>query len=154
MTIAIDFDGTVVKHRYPNIGESIGAEVVLKELVKAGHRLILYTMRDHDTHEVPERSGLVSTTGDCLQAAVDWFYKKGIRLWGVNCNPTQKAWTSSPKVHADLYIDDRAFGVPLKTDPETGGYYVDWVKIAQVFALKGILSMEAYSRIQNSTAFV
>lgn len=45
MIIAVDFDGTVVSHEYPHIGEDIGAVPVLKELVAAGHKLILYTMR-------------------------------------------------------------------------------------------------------------
>ena len=45
MYIAIDFDGTCVTHEYPNIGKDIGAIPVLKQLVKDGHKLILYTMR-------------------------------------------------------------------------------------------------------------
>ena len=41
MIIAVDFDGTCVTHKYPDIGEDIGAVPVLKELVDKGHRLIL-----------------------------------------------------------------------------------------------------------------
>ena len=44
-TIALDFDGTVVTHEYPHIGEDAGAVPVLKELVANGYRLILHTMR-------------------------------------------------------------------------------------------------------------
>lgn len=44
-TIAIDFDGTVVTHAYPEIGEDAGAAPVLKELTDNGCRLILYSMR-------------------------------------------------------------------------------------------------------------
>ena len=45
MDICIDFDGTCVKHEFPEIGEDIGAAPVLKELIANGHRLILFTMR-------------------------------------------------------------------------------------------------------------
>ena len=45
MVIAVDFDGTCVTHAFPKIGEDIGAVPVLKRLVKAGHKIILYTMR-------------------------------------------------------------------------------------------------------------
>ena len=84
--IAVDFDGTVVTHAYPEIGEDAGAVPVLKELVENGCRLILYSMRH----------------GKLLDQAVAWFREKGIPLYAVNENPEQKRWTSSPKVHADL----------------------------------------------------
>jgi hypothetical protein len=45
MIIAIDFDGTCTSHDFPNIGKDIGAAPVLKDLIRNGHELILYTMR-------------------------------------------------------------------------------------------------------------
>lgn len=39
--IAVDFDGTVVTHAYPEIGDDAGAVPVLKELTDNGCRLIL-----------------------------------------------------------------------------------------------------------------
>jgi len=45
LIIAIDFDGTCTPHDTPASGGDIGAEPVLKKLVAAGHRLILWTMR-------------------------------------------------------------------------------------------------------------
>ena len=94
--IAVDFDGTCVTHEYPYIGQDIGAIPVLKELVEQGHFLILYTMR----------------SGNLEKEAVNWFKANDIPLYAVNKNPTQKKWTKSPKVHADVYIDDGALGVP------------------------------------------
>lgn len=42
--------------------------------------------------------------------------------------------TSSPKVHADLYIDDAALGCPLIYNPDFSDRpYVDWEKVRQVF---------------------
>ena len=37
--IAVDFDGTVVTHAYPEIGDDAGAVAVLKELTDNGCRL-------------------------------------------------------------------------------------------------------------------
>ena len=43
MTIAVDFDGTIVEHRYPNIGkERPFAFDVLKKLQEEGHKLTLW----------------------------------------------------------------------------------------------------------------
>ena len=47
MTIAVDFDGTIVEHRYPQIGEEIPFAIeTLKMLIKDRHRLILWSVRE------------------------------------------------------------------------------------------------------------
>ena len=66
--IAVDFDGTVVTHAYPEIGDDAGAVPVLKELTDNGCRLILYTMRH----------------GKLLDDAIRWFRERGIPLYAVN----------------------------------------------------------------------
>ncbi len=111
-TICVDFDGTVVAHEYPNIGADVpGAERVLKKLQASGVRIILWTMR----------------SGAELDDAVKWFIKRGITLFGVNTNPEQSAWTTSPKAYGQIYIDDAAFGCPLTTNPKYDGRpFVDW----------------------------
>lgn len=109
MYIAIDFDGTCVTHEYPNIGKNVGAVPCLQQLVQNGHKLILYTMR----------------SGKTLTEAVKWFKNNNIPLYGINENPSQKRWTSSPKVYAHIYIDDAAIGIPLIT-PAIGRPYVNW----------------------------
>ena len=65
--IAVDFDGTVVTHAYPEIGDDAGAVPVLKELTDNGCRLILYTMRH----------------GKLLDDAIRWFRERGIPLYAV-----------------------------------------------------------------------
>lgn len=66
-----------------------------------------------------------------LQDAIDWFKENEIPLWGINENPKQKEWTSSPKIYANIYIDDAALGTPLRYAKECGLYrpYVDWDKM-------------------------
>ena len=119
MIIALDFDGTCVKHAYPEIGEDIGAVPVLKEFVRQGHQLILNTMR----------------SGKLLDEAVQWFENNGIKLSGANYTPGQATWTSSPKVYANIYIDDAALGCPTNYDG-INRPYVDWKIVAQAFGYK------------------
>lgn len=121
--IAIDFDGTCVTHDYPYMGSDIGAVPVLKELADAGYRLVLHTMR----------------SGKLEKEAVQWFKKNDIPLFGINSNPEQKSWTASPKVYADLYIDDAALGIPLTTSQTSVRPYVDWVKVREWLVNEGYL---------------
>ena len=124
MYIAVDFDGTCVTHDYPRIGKEIGATRVLKRLVEAGHKLILNTVR----------------SGKELQDAIHWFNKNEIELYGVNENPTQKRWTTSPKVYAHMYIDDAAFGCPLRNVPDFSDRpFVDWDSIYRQLIRMGIV---------------
>ncbi len=119
--IAIDFDGTCVTHEYPNVGNDIGAVPVLKELVVAGHQLILWTMRSKGP----------------LMDALEWFQDNEIPLWGINSNPEQKSWTDSPKAYAHIYIDDAALGAPLTGTGERPWY--DWYAGRELLVDIGVL---------------
>lgn len=112
MLIGVDFDGTIVEHEFPDIGEPTpGAFAWLGQIQAAGAKLILWTMR----------------SGETLDEAVQFCSEHGIEFYGINKNPTQSRWTLSPKAYAELYIDDAAFGCPLKENPRMGGRpYVDW----------------------------
>jgi len=115
--IAIDFDGTLVTHDYPEVGQELAGSVeTCKELIKNGHQLILWTMR----------------SGKELQDAVQWCFERSITLVGVNKNPTQESWTASPKAYASIYIDDAALGAPLNYDPSYHSRpYVDWTRVRE-----------------------
>lgn len=124
MVIAIDFDGTCVEHDYPSVGLEVeGAVDVLKALNSRGHRLILYTMR----------------SGELLDAAIRWFKQRKIELWAVNENPEQGKWTDSPKVHADLYIDDSALGCPIRFIDGVRRPVVNWVKVRTLLENNNLL---------------
>jgi hypothetical protein len=115
--IAVDFDGTIVDHRFPDIGKPVpGAFKWMKKLQAAGAHLILWTMRsDGQKH------------GDVLTQAVEFCRSHGIEFWGVNGNPDQARWTGSPKCYAQAYVDDANAGCPLRDNPRMGGRpYVDW----------------------------
>lgn len=140
MDICIDFDGTCVAHEYPEIGKDIGAVPVLKELVEKGHRLILFTMRS-DRKKKKKVGGLeVYEEQYFLTDAVKWFAENDIPLYGIQKNPTQRFWTSSPKAYGQLYIDDANLGCPLISDDSTADRpYVDWIKVRKILEEKEIL---------------
>lgn len=124
MIIAIDFDGTVVEHRYPQVGRDLpGVVETLKALVKKRHELILFTMR----------------SGIRLDEAVEWFAERNIPLFGVQTNPEQSEWTDSPKAYAHLYIDDAALGCPLIHPPCGNRPYVDWAAVSLILRTRGLL---------------
>ncbi|MBC7417658.1 MAG: hydrolase [Pedobacter sp.] len=95
--IAVDFDGTIVEHMYPEIGpEMLFAFATLKELQKRGHRLILWTYRD----------------GEYLQKAVDYCAENGMIFYAVNENYPGETneGNYSRKLLVDIFIDDRNIG--------------------------------------------
>jgi len=97
LTIAIDFDGTIVEHRYPEIGRVRPlAFQTLKALQSNGHRLILWSHR----------------SGKKLNEAVEFCHKHGIEFYAVNKNYPEEEWkeNESRKILADVYIDDRNLG--------------------------------------------
>lgn len=141
MTINIDFDGTCVTHEFPKVGKSIGAEKVLKRLVDNGHQLILFTMRsDRDKPKPVIDPTIQNVTGKFLTDAINWFKDNDIPLYGVQTNPTQLNWTTSPKSYAELMIDDSALGCPLKIDLGLSKRpFVCWVTVEKHLELMGIL---------------
>lgn len=100
MVIAVDFDGTIVEHKYPHIGKEIPfAIATLKKLQAERHLLILWSVRE----------------GKLLEEAVEFCRKCGLEFYAVNANhPDEeiKTDTVSPcrKLKADLFIDDRNVG--------------------------------------------
>ena len=95
MIIAVDFDGTIVEHRYPDIGrEKPFAIETLKKLANEQHRLILWTVRK----------------GKLLQEAVEFCRTRGLDFYAVNRNFPEENEPEERKLRADLWIDDRNLG--------------------------------------------
>ncbi|MDR3062383.1 MAG: hypothetical protein LBU57_09785 [Dysgonamonadaceae bacterium] len=97
MTIAVDFDGTIVEHDYPYIGKPIPFAIeTLKKIQESGeHKLILWTVRE----------------GEYLEEAVNYCREKGIEFYAVNKNePDEELFTRPRKLAVDLFIDDRNLG--------------------------------------------
>lgn len=136
MQIVIDFDGTCVTHEFPNIGRDVGAIPVLKELIAEGHDLILFTMRS-DTEK-----------GKYLTEAAKWFRHHDIPLYGIQVNPTQHTWTTSPKAYGQIIIDDAALGCPLVYCGDDRPY-VDWDKVRIELAERGLLPRKAMPKTRE-----
>lgn len=121
MIIGIDFDGTIADHCFPSIGEPVpGAFTWMKHFQTLGAKLVLWTMRSDG-----EAAG-----GNYLSAAVAFCRRHGVEFWGVNRNPEQGSWTSSPKLYANCYVDDAAIGCPLLPPMRPGGkMVVDWAVV-------------------------
>ena len=99
MTIAVDFDGTIVEHRYPRIGKEIPFAIeTLKRLQEDRHRLILWTVRE----------------GRLLDEAVAYCQERGLVFYAVNQdypeNIPVKRISASRKLKVDVFIDDRNVG--------------------------------------------
>ena len=120
MIIAVDFDGTIVKHEYPKIGKPVFSSIYwIKRWIKLDAKIILYTMR----------------SGNELQDAVKYLEDNDIDLYGVNKHPEQYKWSDSPKVYANIYVDDASFGCPIrKLKMERA--YVDWEIVGPVIEKK------------------
>ena len=99
MIIAVDFDGTIVEHRYPAIGEEKPFAIeTLKMLIRDRHQLILWSVRE----------------GQLLEEAVQWCRERGVEFYAVNRDyPEEDPRHNqhfSRKLKADIFIDDRNLG--------------------------------------------
>jgi len=98
MILAIDFDGTICRGKYPSIeGLQPYAKETINKLFDNGHYLIINTCR----------------SGNQLLEAINWMLQQGIKFHRVNDNhPEQTALynNNSRKIYAHLYIDDKNLG--------------------------------------------
>lgn len=131
MIIAVDFDGTIVEDKYPDIGaERAFATETLRMLIRDRHRLILWTVRE----------------GRTLEEAVEWCRKRGVEFYAVNKDfPEENESTNahfSRKIKADYFIDDRNIGgLP------------DWGQIYQIISehrtLEQIIREQVNNRLED-----
>lgn len=99
MIIAVDFDGTIVEHKYPEIGPEVPfATETLRMLIRDRHQLILWSVRE----------------GRLLDEAIQWCRDRGVEFWAVNRDFPEEDITRNEnfarKLRVDLFIDDRNLG--------------------------------------------
>lgn len=99
MLIAVDFDGTIVEHKYPAIGPEIPFAIdTLKKLAADRHKLILWSVRE----------------GKLLEEAVEFCRQRGLEFYAINRDyPEEEKGQNnhySRKLKVDLFIDDRNLG--------------------------------------------
>ncbi len=127
MTIAVDFDGTIVENKYPEIGkEKDFAIQTLVTLQQEGNKIILFTSRE----------------GDLLDEAIAFCHERGLDFYAVNSNDPPEAMfpRQTAKVIADVYIDDR----------NLGGIPSDWNEIYEMIGQKRAERREKRKRKHKS----
>lgn len=126
MIIAVDFDGTVVEHKYPKIGDPIPFAIeTLLQLQKEGHTLLMWSVRE----------------GELLQEAIDYCASKGLHYYAANKNhPEEDPATASRKLDADLFIDDRNVGGL----PDWGMIYQMIQEMRRKKSSRGGISLESF----------
>ena len=98
-SVLVDFDGTIVEHRFPGIGDPLpGAFRVLKRLKEAGYQLVLWTCREN-----------WSATQMHLEDAVVFCRENGIEFDAVN-ESIPNMWGPSRKPLCTVHVDDRNLG--------------------------------------------
>jgi predicted mannosyl-3-phosphoglycerate phosphatase (HAD superfamily) len=104
--VLVDFDGTIVEHRYPKIGTPLpNAFEVLKDLKMAGYKIILWTCRENYGHLI-----------DCqyLTEAVKFCSENGVEFDAVNETLEEHEFRPENcvkrKPYAHYQIDDRNLG--------------------------------------------
>lgn len=100
--IAVDFDGTLCRNAWPEIGEPYPKMIEhIKRCRQEGDRIILWTCRE----------------GTDLEKAVEWCAERGLFFDAVNDNLEEIKELfggNSRKIVADLYIDDKGMrAIPL-----------------------------------------
>lgn len=112
--IAIDFDGTIVEDKFPEIGElRPRAAHCIKALRDKGHQLILWTCRG---------TGEELIYKDKLKEAVEFCAKNSIFFDAINENVLGSPHVAEPKIYFDYVIDDKSVGG-----------CIDWGMIEHVF---------------------
>jgi len=121
MYIILDFDGTVVEHKYPRIGKPNPLAIeTIQKIQKAGHKIILNTYR-----------------ADCndgtLYEAIEYLRKHGIEV--DKCNkrkiaPPDWNWNYF-KARGIIYIDDICKGTPLRSSADMLSEMVDWNAVSK-----------------------
>ena len=107
LVFAVDFDGTIVDHAFPEIGrEKPHAIGTLKALQEAGHKVIIYTCRR------PPYVGPI----------IEWMLDRGFRPDAINKNLSHLPTNHPSKILAHVYIDDRSFPP-----------FTDWLDVQKVY---------------------
>lgn len=139
MIIAIDFDGTIAKWaKFPNIGTLVpNSREVINRLYDSGHKIIIWTCRGKGGEE----------------SVVKWLQDNDVRYHSINMNTHSVTFDPSPKVIADLYIDDKSAMCPLTFDSipydlsfqwaeKPNNVYVDWDVLEYWLKEKGYYTIE------------
>jgi len=116
--VSIDFDGTIVRDAYPDIGEPYpGAIDAINDLYDAGYCIIINSCRARNQ--------------ECDM--VRWIYLNDLKINHCNENCLElicKYRTDCRKISADIYVDDKSLFAPSMENPN------QWNNIKNLILLK------------------
>ncbi len=95
--LCVDFDGTIVEHEYPDMGElKEGAKEYINKLYDEGYYIIIWTCR----------------AGYPLVDMINFLDDKGVKYHKINENAPFEmiGFKPSPKVFCNIHIDDTNLG--------------------------------------------
>lgn len=147
MIIFLDFDGTVVEHEYPAIGNCVeGCYEVIAKLQKAGHKIIL------NSYRVQSKSGKlklalnhINKMGKGIIEPISEFSKSKI-------NPFYWSWDIF-MTFSFIFIDDECLGIPLINASENAGKkIVNWQEIDKQFEANGVYTTHAVTFFESTAA--
>jgi len=140
-TIFIDFDGTIVEHKFPDIGKPNPHAIdVIKKLHAKGHELVLNTTR-------------ADIGGKVLEDALQYTKSQGYNFdtyWSTNKRRPIIPWSMSMRSkNGSIFIDDETKGIPLIKTSDEKGYMVDWIEIEKILINNGILKNGSNTKNTN-----
>lgn len=120
--VAVDFDGTIVEDNdFPYVRNfKPHAIETLQAMLDAGYQIMIWTCRggvQTDTTDVPQERLVLSSLRNA-----------GLNVGNVEVNQHFPAYYkrfkgNSPKIYADVYIDNNGYGVDK----------IDWLEIREAF---------------------
>lgn len=118
--ILVDFDGTIAEHKYPRIGDPLPyAFETLQALKAAGCKLILWTCREDDGHNINRRF---------LTDAVQFCKDHGVEFDTVNETIKEEDFRSETQLKRKPYAH-------YQIDDAIVGGFPGWLAIAEFFGV-------------------
>ena len=147
MIIFLDFDGTIVEHAYPNIGECVeGCYKVISKLQKAGHKIIL------NSYRIQSKSGKLKLALDHINACGEGIIEPISEFSKSKINPFYWNWDIF-MTFSFIFLDDECLGVPLqKGHLNPDRYVVDWEEVDKQFEANGIYTTYAVKYFDSNAA--
>jgi len=140
--VYLDFDGTVVEHKYPSIGRfNPNAINCIGRLQKSGWEIVFNTLR------VEFRNGTYEQALNYLNTQLTQLYFTPVtEHTNFKIHPT--VWDLDIHIGSEsedfkriLCIDDQAYGIPLRKNVElSSGLMVDWVEVERQLVEKKLIN--------------
>ena len=136
MKIYLDFDGTIVEHQYPAIGQiNTGCLAIVDKLGKAGHEIVINTMRvEYDDKLLTDAIEFINHSMTNLKNNTQVY---SFTHTNHKYDPTKWDWSLHLKTER-IFVDDVCEGIPLKDAISSNKPMVDWDKLDVEFKKYGL----------------